>query len=77
MACEKYKSYQKPENLKHKLHFTGSSTVSYDGSKDVTVNIPSNDYATTIQSLVNRLNSLESWKSQVLAGNTDVMIDVN
>lgn len=46
MACEKYKSYQKPENLKHKLHFTGSSTVSYDGSNDVTVNIPSSGNAT-------------------------------
>lgn len=42
-----------------------------------TLKVSGSDYATTIQSLVNRLNSLESWKSQVLAGNTDVMIDVN
>ena len=42
-----------------------------------TLKVSGSDYATTIKSLVNRLNSLESWKSQVLAGNTDVMIDVN
>lgn len=42
-----------------------------------TLKVSGSDYATTILSLVNRLNSLESWKSQVLAGNTDVMIDVN
>ena len=57
MACEKYKSYQKPENLKHKLHFTGSSTVSYDGSNDVTVNIPSSGDATNGSLLIKADNN--------------------
>lgn len=57
MACEKYKSYQKPENLKHKLHFTGSSTVSYDGSNDVTVNIPSSGDATNGSLLIKADNT--------------------
>ena len=57
MACEKYKSYQKPENLKHKLQFTGSSTVSYDGSNDVTVNIPSSGDATNGSLLIKADNN--------------------
>ncbi len=54
---KKYKSYQKPENLKHKLHFTGSSTVSYDGSNDVTVNIPSSCDATNDSLLIKADNN--------------------